>query len=82
MKTTTMMKGGSQDENNRYCECHNNEKIRMMMITRMEKTSQDKGDGGQRCNNENVKMIMTKRMKRGSQDKNNSGDLTTIKKLG
>jgi hypothetical protein len=77
-----MMKGGSQDESNRYSECHNNEKIRMMMITRMKKTSQDKGDGGQHCKNENIRTIMTNRLKRRSQDKGDGGDLTTIKRLG
>jgi hypothetical protein len=41
-----MMKGGSKDESNRYNECHNNEKIKIMMIMKMKKTSQNKGDGG------------------------------------
>ncbi len=77
-----MMKIGSQDENNRYSECHNNEKIRMMMIMRMKKTSQDKGDGEQCCNNENIKTIMTKRLKSRSQDKGDGGDPTTIRRLG
>jgi hypothetical protein len=32
-----MIKGRPKNKCNRYSECHNTEKIRMMMITRMKK---------------------------------------------